>query len=660
MIAPSQRLSAKPSPGNASKPESIPKILSPPLSRMTISTFPMALRHHPSLLSPRNPRWVNPYLLTALLLTVSCLIAQSSTPSATVSISPENRDFFENKVRPILSAHCLECHSAAQGKIKGGLSLDTREDLLKGGENGEILHLTAPDTSPLLHAVEWKGDLQMPPKKQLSKEQIAALREWLQRGAPDPRDSSSTPRLTKADHWAFQPVKKPTPPTPKNQGWVKNAIDRFVLAKLEEQGMLPADPPETGTLEEQRRKKEALLRRAYFDMVGLPPNPREISEYVADPSPDAFEKVVDRLLASPAYGERWARHWMDTARYSDTTGSRRLTMGGEDYRYPYAWAYRDWLIRAINADMPYDQFILNQLAADRIPGNARENLAALGFLTVGARFPFQDDVINDRIDVVGRGFLGLTLACARCHDHKFDPIKMADYYALRGVFKSVVEPKEGPLLSENEEPSKESIDWEKKKTALEREVFSRVNAMQRELSANFRKHASLYFQLAYYDRQKDNAEAQRKSTALAEGARLKVSELRMVGFHLAIHVSQQDPVLGPFLKLIQVEGKPDPTTEAVGHSGLGYQKFLGKELASLPPNPAVLDFLSKTGKQASDLKSVAALFEKFCRERVEPLLKEGIFERLASARELSEADQAKAQLACFPLQPVPGQSLTIQ
>jgi len=191
--------------------------------------------------------------------------------------------------------------------------------------------------------------------------------------------------------------------------------------------------------------KRGLLRRAYFDLIGIPPTPQEIKAFTNDLSPKAFEKVIDQLLSLPAYGERWARHWLDTARYSDTTG----VVGnapGVDYRYPYAWAYRDWVITAINKDMPYDQFIINQLAADRVPNQTKENLAALGFLTVGQHFGDKNDVINDRIDVVGRGFLGLTVACARCHEHKFDPISQADYYALRGVFASTVEPAEGPEI----------------------------------------------------------------------------------------------------------------------------------------------------------------------------------------------------------------------
>jgi hypothetical protein len=218
-------------------------------------------------------------------------------------------------------------------------------------------------------------------------------------------------------------VTRPELPTVKNPGWCVNSIDKFVLSKLEAKAMLPASSAD----------REALLRRAYFDLIGLPPSPKQIEAFVRDPNPDqAYARVIDQLLADPGYGERWARHWLDTARYSDTTGvvgNNRF----EDYRYAYAYSYRDWVINSINSDMPYDQFIINQLAADKLNGNKKENLAAMGFLTVGQRFQQKDEVINDRIDVIGRGFLGLTIACARCHDHKFDPIPTRDYYALYGV-----------------------------------------------------------------------------------------------------------------------------------------------------------------------------------------------------------------------------------
>lgn len=229
----------------------------------------------------------------------------------------------------------------------------------------------------------------------------------------------------KGDHWAYQPVKRPAVPVVRNTKWVRTPIDAFILAKLEKHGMQP----------NERADKETLLRRATFDLIGLPPTTKELQEFLADDAPDAFAKVVDRLLASPHYGVRWGRHWLDTARYADTPG---IASRNNNFRFPFAWIYRDYVIDAFNSDKPYDQFILEQLAADQLPrGKDDSTLAALGFLTVGERFRNLNDVINEQIDAVSKGFLGLTVTCARCHDHAFDPIPTADYYSLHGIFNSV-------------------------------------------------------------------------------------------------------------------------------------------------------------------------------------------------------------------------------
>ena len=359
--------------------------------------------------------------LRLLVILASITFTQFGAAAQNSKISSEHQQFFENRIRPILASHCLECHSAEKGKIKGGLNLDSKEDWSKGGESGPLLKTGDVNGSTLIKAITWEDDLQMPPKKKLTDDQIKALKDWVKIGAPDPREPSKTAvKFDAKAHWAFQPVVKPTPPAPKNQHWCNNAIDKFILAALEAKGMMPAQPAD----------KEALLRRAYFDLIGLPPSPKQIENFLRDQRPSAFAEVIEDLLDDPAYGERWGRHWLDTARYSDTTGeleAQRLT----DYRFPYAWTYREWVIKAMNADMPYDQFILNQIAADKIPNNKKENFAALGFLTVGQRFKNKEDEINDRIDVIGRGFLGRTIACARCHNHKFDPVTAEDYYALR-------------------------------------------------------------------------------------------------------------------------------------------------------------------------------------------------------------------------------------
>ncbi len=365
--------------------------------------------------------------------------------AATAEPTKEQAEFFEGKIRPILAENCYKCHSVEKGKAKGELTLDTREGLLKGGENGKVVVPGDPEKSPLVTAVTYLDkDLQMPPKgEKLSGAQITLLTQWVKMGAPDPRkdDAATKAKLSgltdrARHHWAYQPVTAPVVPQPKNPKWAKTAVDAFILAKLDEKKMVPAPDAEKG----------ALLRRATYDLIGLPPTPQEVQAFIDDTTPQAFAKVVERLLASPHYGERWGRFWLDTARYSDTAGGQANNLKGSDYRYAYAWTYRDWVVKSFNTDLPYDQFIIQQLAADKVPKNKPENLAALGFLTVGERFKNVNDVINDRIDVVGKGFLGLTVACARCHDHMFDPIPTKDYYALHGVFASTIEPVEKPII----------------------------------------------------------------------------------------------------------------------------------------------------------------------------------------------------------------------
>ena len=354
-------------------------------------------------------------------------------------------DFFENKIRPIFADNCYKCHSPANGKIKGGLELDWKSGWEKGGDSGPAIVPGDPEKSLLLKAVRYTDpDLQMPPKgEKLSDAQINDLVAWIKMGAPDPRVTRPTATATAGyggkgkDHWSFKPLKKPTPASVKGEAWVKNDVDRFVLARLEENGMTPNDPAD----------KRTLIRRVYYDLIGLPPTEDEVMTFLTDDSPPAFEKVVDKLLSSPHYGERWGRHWLDVARYSDSKG--QFNRQRESSIYPYAWTYRDYVIKAFNDDKPYNRFIMEQLAADKLPpANDKTSLAALGFLTLGDHFNGNpNDVINDRIDVTSKAFLGLTVSCARCHDHKFDPIPQADYYSLHGIFASSVEPEMKPVIS---------------------------------------------------------------------------------------------------------------------------------------------------------------------------------------------------------------------
>lgn len=347
--------------------------------------------------------------------------------------SPAQVEFFEKTIRPILANHCFECHGP--DKQRGSLRLDSRAAMLEGGERGPAMVLTKPDSSLLLKAIHYKDDLKMPPKSPLKAEQIAALTVWIQQGAfwpekakdirPILKDSGF--KITAEDRafWSFQPIRLPATPTPRDAAWGKNAIDAFILSRLEEKGLKPSPAAD----------KRTLLRRATFDLIGLPPTPEEVEAFLKDDSPEAFAKVVDRLLASPHYGERWARHWLDIARYGEDQAHTF-----EARRYPQGFRYRDWVVRAFNDDMPFDRFVTEQIAADLLDTPDRlENLPALGFFAVGPVY-YGDrnklDQIDDRIDTLTRGFLGLTVACARCHDHKFDPISTRDYYSLAGIINS--------------------------------------------------------------------------------------------------------------------------------------------------------------------------------------------------------------------------------
>ncbi len=332
----------------------------------------------------------------------------------------EGLDFFETRIRPVLADRCYECHSARAKKVRGGLLLDTREGLLKGGATGPAIVPGDPDRSRLMRAIRHEDeDFKMPPKEKLPAEQVRDFEAWVRRGAPvpavSPAAAASGPR-----HWSFLPPIDPPLPPVKLAGWARTPVDRFILAKLEEKGLGPSSPADPRTL----------LRRATFDLIGLPPTPEEMDAFVGDASPTAFEKAIDRLLASPHFGERWGRHWLDVARYADTKGYTFQ----EERLFSHAHAYRDWVVRAFNEDMPYDRFVTLQLAADHVASGGSD-LAAMGFLTGGRRFTkVVYEIIDDRIDVVTRGLLGLSVQCARCHDHKFDPIPIEDYYSLYGVF----------------------------------------------------------------------------------------------------------------------------------------------------------------------------------------------------------------------------------
>lgn len=382
-------------------------------------------------------RLLRPLCLTAhIVALLSSLFTASIVVAEESAIAPDAAKFFDTRVRPILEQRCFACHSHGAGSIKGGLALDSRSGWATGGDSGPAVVPGKPDESLLIDAVRRDG-LEMPPSEKLSAAEVAVLVEWVRKGAPDPRVTEVAKAKTGIDFaegrkfWSFRPPVRATRPEVKNSSWPRGEIDYFLLAALEADGLHPVAPA----------TKRELIRRATFDLIGLPPTPAEIDEFLTDNSDQAYAKVIDRLLASPHYGERWGRHWLDVARYAeDQAHTFAVKPNGSAFRY------RDWVVAALNADMPYDRFVKMQIAADSLAKNAAEptaDIAALGLFGLGAQYYKNSDAakasadeLDDRVDVLTRGFLGLTVSCARCHDHKFDPIAMTDYYGLAGIFRS--------------------------------------------------------------------------------------------------------------------------------------------------------------------------------------------------------------------------------
>ncbi|MDA0590871.1 MAG: PSD1 and planctomycete cytochrome C domain-containing protein [Planctomycetota bacterium] len=373
----------------------------------------------------------------ALAATTASFGADEPKPPAQ---SAEGVRYFETHIRPLLVKHCYECHG--EKKQEASLRLDTWATLMKGGDTGTPIVEGKPEQSLLLTAVKYQDpNLQMPPEKRLSKQDVAKFEHWIKIGAPHP-DAGDTPIVARKNRisieegrefWSFrQPVKPPLPEV-KDGKWATSEIDRFILKKLEEHGLQPAPPADRRTL----------IRCTTQTMIGLPPTAEEVEAFLNDESADAFEKVVDRLLASPHYGERWGRHWLDVARYADSNGL------DENIHHGNAWRYRDYVVNSLNKDKPYDQFLIEQIAGDLLPtegvdeATRYERLIATGFLAIGPKVlaevdetKMEMDIIDEQLDTLGRAVMGLTLGCARCHDHKFDPIGNDDYYALAGIFKS--------------------------------------------------------------------------------------------------------------------------------------------------------------------------------------------------------------------------------
>jgi len=375
----------------------------------------------------------------SLIISILAIASVAGAAVRAAEPSAEDVEFFERHIRPILVVQCYDCHSAKAKKLKGGLMLDSRAGVLAGGDTGPALVPGKVDKSLLIEAVRWSdSDTRMPPKTKLSERDIKLLERWVAMGAPDPRRGGQAGPIKREINieegrrwWAFARPEPVAPPKVKDADWPRTSIDRFVHATHESNELSPVGDAD----------RETLIRRVYFDLIGLPPTPQQVDRFLADRSEGALAKVVDELLASPRFGERWGRHWMDVARYAESTGMER------NFSFPHAWRYRDYVIDAFNSDKPFDRFVREQLAGDLIeslPGQSdTERVVATGFLALGPKSLnerdkdlFRMDVVDEQIDVTTRAVLGLTVSCARCHDHKFDPVPQEDYYALAGIFTS--------------------------------------------------------------------------------------------------------------------------------------------------------------------------------------------------------------------------------
>lgn len=429
------------------------------------------------------------------MLAALAMVALTSVLVSAADVT-EGLDFFENKIRPVLIERCYGCHSAQAKTVMGGLRLDSKQGMLRGGDSNKPA-VTAGDLekSRLVTAIRRRTNLKMPPDGPLTDQQVLDFEEWIKMGAPDPRPAEK-PLPAPYDFekakkfWSFQPVKDPAPPVVAGAAWNQTPIDRFVKAKLDEKKLTPAGVA----------SKRALIRRATFDLTGLPPAPEDVAAFIADVSPNAFDKVIDRLLASQQYGERWGRHWLDVVRYADTGGDNA------DFPVPDAYRYRNWVIHAFNNDMPYDEFLKEQIAGDLLAAahvakdpdkkkdsdgssdkpmteDRQSKTIATGYLAIARRFGSSAGefhlTIDDTIDNLGKAMLGLSVSCARCHDHKFDPIGSRDYYALYGIFASTTYPFPGTevyphakdfVALAGEKGAKQLKDYQDELSALEHRI----------------------------------------------------------------------------------------------------------------------------------------------------------------------------------------------
>ncbi len=476
--------------------------------------------------------------------------AIAQTKAQTPSFSNDQIEFFESKIRPLLVNQCLECHG--ESKSENNLRVDSRNAILAGGSNGPAAVVGEPENSLIVSAINHTGDYNMPPNKKLSDDQIADVANWVKMGLPWATDTTIANRSIaelriehRNNHWAFQPVVKPPLPNAKNSNADIQPIDRFVLAKLETKGLAPSP----------RADRRTLIRRATFDLTGLPPTFEEVEAFAADQSPDAYTKLINRLLESPHYGERWARHWLDVARYSDTSG---YIADFANNRFPFAFTYRDYVIDAFNKDLPYDQFIRQQLAADHmeIPED-KKSLAALGFITVGRQYQSKIDTYDDQVDVVTRGLMGLTVSCARCHDHKYDAIPTEDYYSLFSVFSNNYVPDELPILG-NANQQKKYAEFFKKLDERKNNLEAFRKAKLKEIKQHIRTHFHDYIARVILTR--PHAPQQRKLLSEQPFIKLEFASVREAVLikwrdYLAFRIGESPKFIKPVTELMALPDK---------------------------------------------------------------------------------------------------------
>lgn len=499
--------------------------------------------------------------LRAFHLLVAVTAALAAAPRwSRADDSTTSDEFFEREVRPLLAEKCYSCHG--KGQNKGKLSLDSRAGMMAGGESGAAVVAGKPDESLLVEAVRYTGDIQMPPDGKLSAREIAVLEKWVQLGLPWPAEDASSVQIRSAGEispqdrqfWSFRPIANPQPPVVRQKDWPRKPLDHFVLSRLEAEGLKPV-------AEADRR---TYIRRATFDLLGLPPTAEEIEAFVADQQPDAYEKLITRLLDSPHYGERWARHWLDVARYGE---DQAHTFAARNY--PSGYRYRDWVIEAFNRDQPIDQFFLEQIAGDLLPGDDRQQrLPALGFFALGPVYyadagcapKAKADEYDDRIDTLSRGMLGLTVSCARCHDHKFDPISVHDYYGLAGVFAST-EYQEAPLAPPEVVKAFEAAQAEIKKS--EQQLKDAESEAAREAGEALAPRTADYLMLAWKVQNRRVGNAGYKPAEAVKGTELDEFVLERWLQYLSSDDGKKNPVFSAWRDLLaSQDGKQDLSADA--------------------------------------------------------------------------------------------------